>query len=57
MGTQRISESELILPALYLMKRNGGHINTSILINLLTGLMKTEGLNADILEERNDNNF
>lgn len=57
MGTQRISESELILPALYLMKRNGGHINTSLLINLLTGLMKPEGLDADILEGRNDTYF
>ena len=57
MGTQRISESELILPALYLMKRNGGYINTSLLINLLTGLMKPEGLDAEILEGRNDTYF
>ena len=57
MGNQRISESELILPALYLMKRNGGSIDTSLLINLLTELMKPEGRDAEIIDGRNDTYF
>ena len=57
MGNQRISETELILPALYLMKRNGGSIDTSSLIDLLTNLMKPEGRDAEILDGRNDTYF
>ena len=57
MGNQRISETELIVPALYLMKRNGGSIDTSSLIDLLTNLMKPEGRDAEILDGRNDTYF
>ena len=57
MGKQRISESELILPSLYLMKKNGGNINTSLLIDLLTRLLKPEGRDAEILEGRKDTYF
>lgn len=57
MGNYRISESELILPALYLMRNNGGSINTSLLIVLLTELMKPEGRDADILKGRRDIRF
>ena len=57
MDTQRITESELILPALYLMKRNGGSIDTSLLIDLLTKLMKPEGRDAEILAGRSDTYF
>lgn len=57
MGNQRISESELVLPALYLMKLKGGSIDTSELIKLLTDLMKPEGRDAEIIEGRNDTYF
>lgn len=57
MRSERISESELILPALFLMKRNGGNIDTSLLIDLLTELMKPEGHDAEIIEGRSDTYF
>lgn len=55
---QRISESELVLPALYLMRLKGTDgITTSELIRLLTGLFNPTGIDAQILDNRNDTYF
>lgn len=55
---QRITESQLILPALYLMsKSKDGFISTSNLITHLTDLMHPTGIDADIISGRNDTYF
>ncbi len=54
---ERITEPELILPSLYLMRLNGGTISTSELINRLEHIMKPTGLDAAILKNRNDTYF
>lgn len=54
----RITESQLVLPALYLMsKKEGGYIKTSDLITELTNIMHPTGLDADILDGRSDTYF
>lgn len=53
----RISESELILPALYLMRMNGDSITTSELIKKLRLLMKPSGEDLEILYGRSDDKF
>lgn len=54
----RITERQLILPALYLMsKADDGFISTSDLIAKLTTVMQPTGIDADILEGRNDTYF
>lgn len=54
----RITESQLVLPALYLMsKTNDGFISTSDLITQLTNIMKPTGTDAEILDGRNDTHF
>lgn len=58
MASFRISESELVLPSLYLMSISPqGRIDTSNLIRLLTQIMKPQGLDAQILQNRNDTYF
>jgi len=58
MENQRITESELILPSLFLMSlKPHGCIHTSELIPLLTDLMKPTGLDAEILSNRSDTYF
>lgn len=58
MENPRITESELILPSLFLMyQKPQGCINTSELIQLLTHLMKPTGLDAEILNNRSDTYF
>lgn len=54
---KRISELELILPSLYLMSLNGGHITTSELIQKLRDIMKPTGEDLQILAGRNDDKF
>lgn len=55
---KRITESQLVLPALYLMsKSNGGIMSTSELIANLTTVMHPTGIDADILSGRNDTYF
>ena len=54
---KRISESELVLPSLYLMCLNKGRISTTELIERLTHLMKPQGKDAEILENRKDTYF
>ena len=53
----RISESELILPSLYLMRLNGGSITTSDLIQKLRLIMNPGGEDLVILAGRNDDKF
>lgn len=55
--SNRISESELILPALHLMKLNGGSITTAELIDKLRWIMNPSGEDARILDNRNDDKF
>lgn len=57
MNENFITESELVLPSLYLMLLNGGRIDTSELIKLLTSLMKPVGQDVEILENRKDTHF
>ena len=57
MAQQRITETALILPALYLMSLNGGTITTSELIEKLRAIMKPAGDDLLILAGRNDDRF
>lgn len=52
-----ITESQLILPTLHLMSREGGFIKTSDLITKLTAVMHPTGIDAEILDGRNDSHF
>lgn len=55
---KRITESQLVLPALYLMsKSDGGFISTSDLIAGLTRIMHPTGIDAEILSGRSDTYF
>ncbi|MDD2549520.1 MAG: HNH endonuclease [Bacteroidales bacterium] len=54
---KRITETELILPSLYLMKLNGGRITSSKLIEKLRLIMKPSGEDLDILSGRSDDKF
>lgn len=56
---ERITEKQLVLPALYLMARNNddGFITTSELISKLTDVMQPTGEDAEILQNRNDTYF
>lgn len=54
---KRITETELMLPALYLMKLNGGTITTSDLIKKLRDIMKPVGEDLQILSGRSDDKF
>lgn len=54
----RITESQLVLPALYLMsKSNEGYMSTSDLIADLTKVMRPTGQDAEILAGRKDTYF
>ena len=58
MKSDRITESELVLPSLYLMSLSpNGCINTTELIRMLTQIMKPQGLDAQILNNRSDTYF
>lgn len=57
MEEHRIKESELVLPALYLLSVNLGNLSTSSLISLLTDLLKPAGKDAEILAGRKDTYF
>ena len=55
MRGERITESELVLPSLYLMSlRPMGSISTTELICGLTQIMNPQGLDAQILNNRSD---
>jgi predicted HNH restriction endonuclease len=54
---KRISETELILPSLYLMSLSGGRLTTSELIQKLRDIMKPIGEDLQILSGRNDDKF
>jgi len=54
---KRITETELILPSLYLMSLNGGRITTSELIQKLRDIMKPTGEDLQILTGRADDKF
>ena len=54
---KRITETELILPSLYLMSLNNGVISTSELIQKLRDIMKPTGEDLRILAGRNDDKF
>ncbi len=54
----RITEKELIIPALSIMnKTEGGTVSTTDLINQLTEDLKPTGEDLDILENRSDTKF
>ena len=53
----RISESELILPALFVIDRDGGTATTSQLIYELTNLLNPTGKDVEILSGRTDTKF
>src|SRR5690606_3871424 len=55
--TKRITELELILPSLYLMRLNGGRITTSELIEKNRLIMMPIGEDLEILKGRNDDKF
>lgn len=58
MAGNRITESELILPSLYLMSLSpNGCISTSKLIQDLTKIMRPQGIDAQILNNRSDTYF
>ena len=58
MRSERITETELVLPSLYLMSINPtGSISTTELIRLLTQIMNPQGLDAQILNNRSDTYF
>jgi predicted HNH restriction endonuclease len=55
--TKRITETELILPSLYLMQLNSDSITTSELIKKLRVIMKPSGEDLAILSGRADDKF
>lgn len=57
MSGDRIAESELVLPSLYLMTQNNGFIRTSVLISQLEDILKPQGVDAQILPNRKDTYF
>lgn len=57
MADNRIKESQLVLPALYVMVRNGGSISTSDMIKELEAIMRPEGADAGIITNRKDTYF
>lgn len=57
MSGDRIAESELVLPSLYLMTQNNGFIRTSALITQLEDILKPQGVDAQILPNRKDTYF
>lgn len=58
MEQARITESELVLPSLYLMTlKPNGCISTTELIQLLTKILKPKGIDAKILKNRKDTYF
>ncbi len=54
---KRITETELILPSLYLMSLGNGIIKTTELIHKLRDMMKPVGEDLQILAGRNDDKF
>ena len=57
MPINRITESQLVLPSLFLMLNNKGSISTTQLISDLEALMKPTGIDNDILPNRKDTYF
>lgn len=58
MLSDRITESELVIPSLYLLdKHPNGSLSTSELIPLLTEIFKPSGKDAEIINKRNDTYF
>lgn len=58
MTTDRIKESELVLPALFLMSgRNNGSITTAELIPELENIMHPSGIDMEIINNRKDTFF
>ena len=53
----RITETELLLPSLYLMSLNNGRITTAELQQKLRGIMNPSGEDLDILSGRSDDKF
>jgi hypothetical protein len=54
---KRITENELVLPSLFLMKINNGHITTEELMPQLRNIMKPSGEDLEILKDRADDKF
>jgi hypothetical protein len=56
-GGKRIPENELVLPSLFFMEINDGHITTEELIPKLREIMKPAGEDLNILKGRSDDKF
>jgi len=57
MVAERISESELVLPSLFVMEMHGGSITTSDLIKELSALLRPTGKDTEISANRKDTRF
>lgn len=57
METLRIKEEELLLPALYEIKKHGGRLTTGQLIKVLAELFNPTGEDAEVLFGRKDTRF
>jgi len=58
MENSRITESQLVLPSLYLMAHSPqGRMTTTELIDMLTKMLKPQGVDAQILNNRRDTYF
>jgi hypothetical protein len=53
----RITEKQLIVPALKVMNASGGTITTTDLIDELSKIMEPTGEDLDIIKNRNDTKF
>lgn len=53
----RVSERELVIPALKAAREAGGTITTSQLIRELEAYFQPDGQDAEILSDRNDTHF
>lgn len=56
-SVKRISENELVLPSLYLMTKNNGIADATMLIKELRRILKPTGEDLEILDRRKDDKF
>lgn len=54
---ERVRERDLVIPALRAARDHGGEITTTELIDTLTAEFEPSGIDAEILEGRNDTYF
>lgn len=54
---ERVRERDLVIPALRAARDNGGEITTTKLIDVLTEEFEPSGVDAEVLDGRNDTYF